>query len=94
MNNPENRLASSSYDSREEKDRRYFEKQERKNNLRVTREFESNAKKIRLGISYSRNQIEFFFDTRFNEELIAKLRDKFEFTANEDGSKITFNKIK
>jgi hypothetical protein len=91
MNNPENKLTPSPSNDREEKDRKYFETQARKDNLKVTREFESNARKIKLGIPYSKSQLEFFFDVRFGEELVKKLRDKFNIRSNEDGSILTFN---
>jgi len=94
MNNLENKSAFIPRDDSEEKERKYLEKQARKQNTKTTREFESNARKIRLGIPYTITQIEFFFDVRFNDELLTKLRDKFEFTSNENGSIITFNKIK
>ncbi len=60
---------------------------------KALREFNSNAKQIEFGKSYSLSDLEVIFDTRFSKELRAKLTNRFEFIAKNDGS-IVFTKDK
>jgi hypothetical protein len=60
---------------------------------KAIREFNSSAKQIEFGKPYSLNDLEVIFDTRFGKELRAKLVNRFEFIAKNDGS-ILFTKDK
>ena len=75
------------------RDAQMIKNQRDKENEAGLRIFNQNVKQIQLGQRYSVEDLEVIFDVRFGEQLRNNLINRFEFTANKDGT-FTFTKEK